>query len=120
MCRRFPWNIDEREKIAAFINIFRQSKKLEADLNEFERFEDDDPRRKLTYLTDALERIFSRDRTIENRKAQVAAHTKYGSASGDLSNSGGLAAPAKTNGKGKGKGKGENRRKSKGKHQQRW
>ena len=41
-------------KIAAFTNIFRTSKKLEADLNEFERFEDDDPKRKLTYLTDAL------------------------------------------------------------------
>ena len=59
----------------------------------FERFEEDDPRRKLTYLTEALEKIFACDRTIQNRKDQIAAHTKFGSASGDLSNGGGTAAP---------------------------
>ena len=90
-----------------FHQHFRHSKKLEQDINEFERFEDDNPKRRLTYLTDALERIIPRDRTIENRKAQVAAHTKYGSASGDLGSSGGTAAPAKGKGGGRGKGKGK-------------
>ena len=67
---------------------------------------------RFTYLTDALERIFSRDRVTENRKAQVAAHSKYGSASGDLGNSGGTAAAAKGNEKGRGKGKGKDKGKS--------
>ena len=100
-----PWDIDEREKIAAFINIFRHSKKLEADFNIFERFDEDGPTRKLTYLTDALEKIFVRDRTIRNRQDQIAAHTKFGSASGDLGNSGGTAALPKGKAKAGEKGK---------------
>ena len=113
-----PWPIHESEKIAAFCNIFRPSKKLEADMNVFDRLDDDDPKRTLTFLTDALEKIFARDRTLQNRRDQIAAHAKFGGASGNLNTGGGFAAPAKGKDKGKGKGKGQDKGKGKngGKH----
>ena len=70
----------------------------------------DDPRRKLSYLTESLERIFSRDRTQENRKSQIEAHKRLGSSGADLNDKTALAA------KGKGKGKGKKGKESNGKN----
>ena len=54
------FEISEDALTEAFLTVFRPYKKLAIDINKFDRFDIDDPRRTLTFLTHAIERISQR------------------------------------------------------------
>ena len=73
--------IPEVTQIEAFLNIFRPSKKLAPDIHEFDRFRLDAPERTLRFLTDAVERVVSRERMETQRKKQSEQIARGGGAS---------------------------------------
>jgi len=69
----------EEVLITAFLERIRNSKQLLApDVHEFDRWELDDPRRTLKWLTDAVERVLSRQRMADARKVQKERMKKDG------------------------------------------
>ena len=53
------------------------SKKLQANINEFDRFREDDPRNNIRWLTDSIDRLGQRERMLNARAMQHKADTVW-------------------------------------------
>ena len=93
-----------------FLAKIRNSKRLQADIQEFDIMREDDPRRTLKWMTESIDRLLSRDRMEWARQLQRKSRL-----SGTIDSE---AAPSTFDkGKSKGKSKGKGKSKSKGKTQ---
>ena len=52
------------------LDRIRPSKKLQADINEFVRFREYDPRKSIRWLTDSIDRLLQRERMLNARALQ--------------------------------------------------
>ena len=104
----FP--MPEEEKIGAWMNIFKGSKKLAADIAEFRRFDVDDPRRTFKFLTDSIERMQALELETAARELQLKRIQSGNFLGGNVQD----AAPGKGKKKGGGKGGGGGRGGGKG------
>ncbi|MFM7989970.1 MAG: hypothetical protein ACKPKO_62715, partial [Candidatus Fonsibacter sp.] len=86
----------------------RNSKRLQADITEFDKMREDDTRRNLKWLTESIDSLLARDRMEWARKLQRKLLT-----SGAIDADSAPSMP--TTGKGKGKGKPKGKGKGRGK-----
>ena len=63
--------LDERILCDIFWKEIRPSQKLQADINEFDRMREDDSRKNLRWLIDAIDRLLQRERVLEARVLQT-------------------------------------------------
>ena len=83
-----------------FLDRIRPSKKLQADINEFDRMREDDARNKnIRWLTDSIGRLLQRERMLNARALQTKRTQSEMSLTGATTAL--LAAPAPDKGKGK-------------------
>ena len=104
--------LPEDTQIETFLGIFKTSKKLAPDIHEFNRFDLDDSRRTLRFLTDSIERLMSRER-MEAARATQKKRIAGGGLDGYTADQNALGAKAKGKGKGGKKGKGKGKGKDK-------
>ena len=86
-----------------FWKEIRPSQKLQADINEFDRMREDDSRKNLRWLIDAIDRLLQRERMLEARVLQTK-RIQSGAVLTNDSNVASVVAPAPEQGTGKGKG----------------
>ena len=91
-----------------FLERVRPSKKLQADVNEFDRMREDDLRKNLRWLTDAIDRLLQRERILEARVLQTK-RIQWGTFLTNDSNVASVAAHAPEQGKARARTKAKRR-----------
>ena len=93
----------EAAQIRMFYDKIKTSKVLQIDLREFDRYDEDDPRRTLKFLERAVERIIARRRMDDARTKQEQRLTEAIGADTGLQGGGGRTEPGAAGATGRGR-----------------